>query len=260
MRVLLVDDEPLALRRLAALLGEIDGVEVAGEAGDGDEALQLARGLRPDLALLDIQMPGPSGLEVARAFAELGVEVIFATAFSDRAVEAFALDAIDYLLKPVAADRLAEALRRAQRRRQERAAPTAPAVPAGARRLADPEAALEYFWVRQKDGHLRVPVADIQRIESDRDYVLLHTPWRAHVVRATMNELEQKLPRAELLRVHRGAFVRLQAVARVESHRRSALRLHLKDGAIVEVGPSYAETVLQALGVAAAGGVPAARK
>lgn len=107
---------------------------------------------------------------------------------------------------------------------------------------------LEHFWVRQKDGHVRVMVRDIQRIESDRDYVLLHTPWRSHVVRATMNELEQKLP-AELMRVHRGAFVRLQAVARVESHRRTALRLHLKDGAIVEVGPSYADGVRAALGV-----------
>lgn len=252
MRVLLVDDEPLALRRLAALLGDIEGVEVVGEAGDGEEALRLAPALRPDLALLDIQMPGPSGLEVARALNGLGVEVIFATAFSDRAVEAFALDAIDYLLKPIAADRLAEAVRRAARRRQGRS-PGAPA-PSVTAEAAVPEASgpagvLDHFWVRQKDGHVRVPVADIQRIESDRDYVLLHTPWRSHVVRATMNELERKLPPAELARVHRSAFVRLAAVERVESHRRTSMRLHLKDGAIVEVGPSYAAGVLAALGV-----------
>lgn len=248
MRVLLVDDEPLALRRLAALLAEIGGVEVVGEAGDGDEALQLARSLTPDLALLDIQMPGPSGLEVAVALAGLDVEVIFVTALSDRAVEAFALDAIDYLLKPVAADRLAEAMRRAGRRQQGRGGV---AASANAVRRTEPAAdgVLEHFWVRQKDGHVRVSVRDIQRIESDRDYVLLHTPWRSHVVRATMNELEQKLPPAELMRVHRGAFVRPQAVARVESHRRAALRLHLHDGAIVEVGPSYADSVRSALGV-----------
>lgn len=256
MRVLIADDEPLALERLQGCLRGMDDVEVVGAATEGEEALRLAQTLAPDLILLDIQMPRASGIEVARQLAGTGIEIVFATAFSDCATAAFDLDAVDYLLKPVGADRLAEAIVRARRRRQARAlrqeVEALRELAVG--QLEKPEGApfVQELWVRQRHGHKRVPVADIQRIEADRDYALLHTPLSTFILRVTMQELEQRLDPRELIRVHRSAFVRPAAVVEVESHRRTCMKLRLTDGAIVEVGASYAEAVLEALGVTGA--------
>lgn len=248
MRVLLVDDEPLALEKLRAGLSTVPGLVIVGAATDGDQALTLIRETSPDLVLLDIQMPGASGLDVARQLGRSEVEVVFVTAFSDFAAEAFRLDAADYLLKPVAADRLLEAVTRARRRRAIRDLAYPPRPPE-ARRAAAADVYTREFWIRQADGQRRLPVADIQRIEADRDYALLHTPLHTFILRITMSELEQRLDPAELIRVHRSAFVRPSAVHRVEGHRRTALRLHTGDGAIVDVGASYAARVLESLGL-----------
>ncbi|MBN8830747.1 MAG: response regulator transcription factor [Sphingomonadales bacterium] len=251
-RVLIADDEPLAVDRLRDCLAGIEQVSLVGVATHGDEALSLARALEPDLLLLDIQMPNACGLEVAEALKGLPIDIVFVTAFSDCAAIAFDLDATDYLLKPVSRDRLAEAIVRARRRRQARRLSLDDAV-APAAGQAGPVAAGPFaseLWVRQKAGHRRVPVRDIQRIEADRDYALLHTGLRTFILRATMNELEQRLDPRELLRVHRSAFVRPDAVVEVQSHRRTSLKLQLADGAVVEVGASYADTVLEALGIA----------
>jgi two-component system, LytTR family, response regulator len=239
MRVLIVDDEPLALDWLRNGLGRLRGVEVVGEARDGDAALEQVAALDPDLVLLDIQMPGLSGVEVARALAERPrPEVIFVTAFSHWATEAFDLDAADYLLKPVRADRLEEAISRARRRRSN-PQPTPPSA-------ADFE---QGFWVRHKEGLVRVLVADIRRIEADKDYALIHTGTRTHILRTTMRELQARLDPREVVRVHRSAFVRLGTVRRVERNRRSLMRLHTEDGAVIDVGASYAKSVAAALGL-----------
>ena len=239
MRVLIVDDEPLALDWLRNTLGRLRGVEVVGEARDGDAALEQVAALDPDLVLLDIQMPGRSGVEVARALAERPrPEVIFVTAFSHWAAEAFELDAADYLLKPVRADRLEEAISRARRRRSG----PQPAPPSA----ADFE---QGFWVRHKEGLVRVLVAEIRRIEADKDYALIHTGTRTHILRTTMRELQARLDPREIVRVHRSAFVRLATVRRVERNRRSLMRLHTEDGAVIDVGASYAKGVAAALGL-----------
>jgi two-component system LytT family response regulator len=239
MRVLIVDDEPLALDWLRNTLGRLRGVEVVGEARDGDAALEQVAALDPDLVLLDIQMPGLSGVEVARALAERPrPEVIFVTAFSHWAADAFELDAADYLLKPVRADRLEEAISRARRRRSN----PQPAPPSA----VDFE---QGFWVRHKEGLVRVLVADIRRIEADKDYALIHTGTRTHILRTTMRELQARLDPREIVRVHRSAFVRLGTVRRVERNRRSLMRLHTEDGAVIDVGASYARGVAQALGL-----------
>jgi len=239
MRVFIVDDEPLALEWLRACLGRLGGIEIVGEAADGDAALERIAALDPDVVLLDIQMPGRSGVEVARALTgRARPEVVFVTAFSHWAAEAFELDAADYLLKPVRADRLEEAMNRA-RRRLTGAPPAAPA-PAGF------EAG---FWVRHKEGLVRVLVADIRRIEADKDYALIHTHLRTHILRTTMREMEERLDPREIVRVHRSAFVRLSTVRRVERNRRGLMRLHTEDGAVVDVGASYAKRVAAALGL-----------
>ena len=239
MRVFIVDDEPLALDWLRAGLGRLEGIEVVGDAADGDMALLRIAAMDPDVVLLDIQMPGRNGVEVARALARRArPEVVFVTAFSHWAAEAFELDAADYLLKPVRADRLEEAMNRARRRLTE-----------GSQRPA-PEPNFEAgFWVRQREGLVRVLVADIRRIEADKDYALIHTHMRTYILRTTMREMEDRLDPKQIIRVHRSAFVRLSAVRKVERNRRGLMRLHTEDGAVVDVGASYAKRVAAALGL-----------
>jgi two-component system LytT family response regulator len=245
MRVFVVDDEPLALAWLTTCLGRIPGIEVVGEAADGDAALERIALAVPDVVLLDIQMPGRSGVEVARALAgRAKPEVIFVTAFSHWAAEAFELDAADYLLKPVRADRLLEAMSRARRRLAGPAAQESGAGSEGAGSGYEAE-----FWVRHKEGLVRVLVADIRRIEADKDYALIHTRLRTHILRTTMRDLENRLDPRQIVRVHRSAFLRLSTVRRVERDRRGLMRLHTEDGAVVDVGASYAKRVAAALGL-----------
>lgn len=252
MRVLLVDDEALALDRLRTFFDNIDGVEVVGEAHDGDQALAEIERLTPDLIILDVQMPGKSGL---RAAAELAIEprpeIVFVTAHEHYAPDAFDVDAADYLLKPVRFDRLRQAVDRARRRRNvrdqaERAGKLEQemaALKAGAPALDD-----NGFWVPERHGQRRVPIESIDWIEAARDYVLLHTAVKGHLLRTTMAALEEKLKGTPLLRVHRSAFVRPDKVIEVMRANRS-LTLLLVDGAHVQVGPSYVGAVKEALGL-----------
>jgi len=238
LQILIVDDEPLALDRLEALLMRLPDAVVAGRACDGQEALDRIADLRPDLVLLDIQMPGLDGLAVAAALADgPRPEIIFVTAHDHHAPAAFDVDAVDYLLKPVDPDRLARALDRARLRRRPLAVPSSPADPAS---TAD-------LWVPDRTGHRRVPIAAIDWIEAARDYVLLHTAERSHMLRITMTDLERKLAGTAMVRVHRSAFVRPERVARIGRSGRTAV-LVLTDGTSIQVGPSYLDRLDRILG------------
>lgn len=249
MRVLLVDDEPLALDRLRTFFGDIEGVELVGEAGDGNEALREIARLTPDLVIMDIQMPERNGLRAAADLApENRPEIVFVTAHEHYAPDAFEVDAADYLLKPVRFDRLRQAVDRARRRR---------ALSASAARAEQLEVEMvtlrgssaatdDGFWVPERGGQRRVPIEMIDWIEAARDYVLLHTSLRSHMLRITMSALEQRLAGTALLRVHRSAFVRPDKVAEVRRDGRS-LSLVLSDGAEVQIGPNYADAVKAAL-------------
>lgn len=238
LQILIVDDEPLALDRLEALLTRLPDAVVTGRARDGQEALDRIADLRPDLVLLDIQMPGLDGLAVAAALADgHRPEIIFVTAHDHHAPAAFDVDAVDYLLKPVDPDRLARALDRARLRRRPLAVSPSPADPAS---TAD-------LWVPDRTGHRRVPIAAIDWIEAARDYVLLHTAERSHMLRITMTDLERKLAGTAMVRVHRSAFVRPERVARIGRSGRTAV-LVLTDGTSIQVGPSYLDRLDRILG------------
>ena len=244
MRILLVDDEPAALERLAALLSQSPDVSVVGTARNGREAAQAIADLHPDLVLLDIQMPEASGLAVAAALPpEDRPEIIFVTAFELYAADAFEVEAADYLLKPVRFDRLRQAIERARRRQSQRTALARAADALAAPADEDPDG----FWVQVRTGFVRVPLGDIDWIEAAKDYVLLHTATRSHIHRATMNALERKLNPAELSRVHRSAFVRPARVTEVKRLGKGLISLVLQDGVNVAVGPSYVNAVTERL-------------
>lgn len=257
LKVLLVDDEPLALARVAAGLEGVDGVCVVGAAYDGREAIDQIAALRPDLVLLDIHMPNLSGLEVAAVLEDADrPEVVFITAFDGYGAEAFEVEAADYLLKPVKFDRLRQAVDRACRRRHARQASERTAdLEAQIARLQSVPDAGGYdiggfdaeFWAPTLHGVRRVPVAAIDWIEAARDYVLLHTAARSYLYRATMSGLERRLDPREMMRVHRSSFVRPGAVAEVQRQGKGLYALKLHDGALIQVGPTYAATLLAAL-------------
>lgn len=258
MRVLLVDDEPLALERLQVAFAAIPDVELVGTAVDGADAARRIATLQPDLVVLDIQMPGSSGVEVVHALGDRPgrPEVVFVTAFDRFAIEAFELDATDYLLKPVNFMRLRVAVDRARRRIAQRDADsraTVPvagtALPAGSGR-APAEAGRAYdsaIWVPRRQGAIRVPVETIDWIEAARDYVLLNTALKSHMLRAKMNELEQRLDPRTMIRIHRSHMVRIDAVVSVDRPGKGSLRLVLDDGSCLQVGPNYQDRTIRAL-------------
>lgn len=252
LRLVLADDEPLALRRLRLALTGIPDVEVVATASDGAEAMDAMRAHKPDVVLLDIKMPMADGFEVASVVSEAGAPaIIFVTAFDSYALQAFETSAVDYLLKPVEFDRLASALQRARERRQAldagRRAEQLSAVLETLKRESaereDPQFDRE-FWIRERGRFLRVPVIDVDRIEAERDYVRLYWEGRTLLYRETMSHLEERLDPDVMLRVHRSAFVnwsRLKAVHRDANGRLLAV---LDNGDEVPVSRAYAQRVM----------------
>ncbi len=235
LRVLLADDEPFALTRLEVILADIPGIALVGTAQDGDEAAAQVALLKPDLVLLDIRMPGQSGLSLARALRDKpDIDVIFTTAFDQFALQAFELDAVDYLLKPVEPQRLSIAIDRVRRRRRE---------PEESPALARSDDGTSFIWVPYRDGPVRVDLASVDWIEAARDYALLHTSTRSHMLRATLDSLQEQVGSENMVRVSRSAIVRPAAVMRVARNGRRNLVLELYDGTAIRVGVTYAEAV-----------------
>lgn len=255
LRVVLVDDEPLGLERLRAAFEGLAGATVVGVAADGLEAAGVIAALKPDLVILDIQMPGQDGIAVAAGLdAGSAPEVVFVTAFDHYAPAAFEVEAADYLLKPVKFERLRVAVDRARRRRElrDRAGRAAEleSVLASLKAAQRPDAPAagydDELWAPGRNGIVRVPVAAIDWIEAARDYVLLHTSVRSHILRATMASLEKRLDPRQMLRVHRSAFVRPDAITALQRLGKGLYAVVLRDGAVVQVGPTYAEDLLAA--------------
>ena len=218
-RVLIVDDEQPARERLRRLLGAIDGIEIAGEAADGPAAIEQIRQLRPDVVLLDIEMPGCRGTEVAASLASPRPHVIFCTAYDQFAVEAFELRALDYLLKPVSRTRLAEALQRVRQ----------PGVSPG--RLPSPQR----FLARSGERYVVIPTASISAFLSENGLTKLCTRDREYWMDPTLNELEDRLDTGQFFRVSRAAIIRLDEVKEVATLPGSAGEVALKSGRRLEV-------------------------
>lgn len=247
MRVLIVDDEPLARRRLVQLLAAIPDVEIAGEAEGGREALGLLELLRPDVLLLDIEMPGVDGFAVLKALPpENPPAIIFVTAFQDHAVKAFELRATDFVVKPVAGDRLAKAIDQARgdlnaRRAGERLAfLQSRLAELESRALAASDPGL---WVQIGSDKRRLALADIRWLQAERDYVRVHMSGHSHLVNAMLGDIEKALDKQAFVRIHRSAIVRKDKVRAILRGRFSTPVLELDDGQQLPVGRKYRDAV-----------------
>lgn len=202
LRTMIVDDEPLAIERLEILCSELPAIEIVGTANDGVAALRLAQQLTPDLILLDIGMPKMDGINAARALGLMDKKpaIILVTAYDNFAVEAFDLDVIDYVLKPVSSDRLGRAISRALAGKE---AATNAVIPAQRHGSYASE-----FWVSHRAELIRIAAMDIERIEAERDYMRLHTAGRSYLLHQTISALEQRLNPEQFQRIHRSHIVR----------------------------------------------------
>jgi len=232
LRTLIVDDEPLAIERLQILAARIPALHVIGTASDGAQALRLAEALAPDLLLLDMTMPEADGLSVARhlIMRRPCPAVIFVTAHDQFAVEAFDCDAVDYVLKPVAEDRLVRAVERALARRA-----AAPDVA----EAAAPSEWLEEFWVPHRSELVRLAATDIVRIDAERDYVRLHTGERSYLMLHTIQGLEDRLDPARFIRLHRSTIVRRDRIAGLRHDGLGVWSAELVDGTALRIGRTY---------------------
>jgi len=238
-RALVVEDEPLARRMVADLLRRDPEIEQVVECADASEAARALAHERIDIAFLDIEMPGSSGLELAQAFTPRGPVIVFVTAFGRYATDAFDVLAVDYVLKPFSDERFATAVGRAKTRVRERRLAELATQLATVSEELKPAAAVERpayltrLSFRQDDHSVIVNVADVVWIEAEDYYVLVHTREGRHLVRAPLASFEGRLDPQQFVRVHRAAIVNIQDVREV--HDAGGLLLVLSDGSHVPV-------------------------
>ncbi len=257
LRVLVVDDEPLARQRLRDLLSKKPEVERVATAGNGDEAVDVLRASPPDLAFLDVQMPGRSGLEVVRAVGPEQMPVtIFVTAYDRYALNAFELAALDYLLKPFDDERFEQAFQRAIERVQlqqkgqvaDRLTRLLQNDPPDTTSSA-PAPYLERIAV-DTPGRLRiVPVEDIDYLTADGSYVELHVAGDAYVIRERMKTLEERLDPEAFFRIHRSIIVRLDRIASLLHRSGGDYTAELQDGTRLKVSRSRRPELEERLGL-----------
>ena len=243
VRTLIVDDEPLARSGLRAMLTAFDWVEVVGEAADGKAAVEEINRLRPELVFLDVQMPGLLGTEVLLRI-EHQPFVIFTTAYSQHAVSAFELGAVDYLLKPFGPVRLSAAMERIR---------SAIGEPSGVGAIERLSGALtggpiSRLFVRTGGAIVPLSVGEIWWFEADGDYVVAHTERTRHVLDLSLSRLETRLDPQRFMRAHRGHIVNLDHVRAFNRDPRGNLEAELADGRRVPVSRARAQE-LRKLGI-----------
>lgn len=259
LRVIAIDDEPLALRRLEWCLADLPGIALVGKTGDPQHGLEMIRTLSPDVVLLDVEMPELSGFELIESLGTIGEvalpEIVFVTAFDHFAVKAFGISAVDYLLKPVERSRLHEALERARVRRELRDAQArvqelreiidslrADRRGGGAQKKFESE-----LWIREGDARVRIPVQMIERLEADGDYVRLHIGQRVRLMRARLGDLAERLDPAQFVRIHRSEIVRHDLIAAIRRHDSGRTFAVLAGGREVPVSRRYVTRIAETL-------------
>jgi len=260
LKTIIVDDEELARQGLSMRLEQYDEIDVVQECRNGREAIEAIIEHEPEILFLDIQMPGMTGFEMIKEVqGDVMPLIIFVTAYDAFAVDAFKVHAIDYLLKPVEADRLAEAIDRAKQHKEreyaihekqkllELAVSLTGKSPAAIGELVESgEKIVEHAdRLAIKDGSsiTFVPIKDIDWIDAAGDYMCVHVKGVTHIMRTTMKELEAKLDPSIFQRVHRSTIVNLERVEKVSSHINGEFHLTLNCGSSLKMSRSYKEKV-----------------
>lgn len=238
LRVVIADDEPLARLRLRRLLGGVQGVEVVAECASGIEVMQLLPDCPCDLLLLDIQMPGADGFQALEHGVARPRAVVFVTAYAEHAVRAFDVQAVDYLLKPVSAERLQQALERVQR------------ALAGDLPLAAPVALPRRLALPIGRRMQMVELDELDCALAQANYVELKVGTRSFVLRETISGFHARLDPQRFLRIHRSAIVRIDAIREVEPLASGRYRVNLHSGLRLVSGRSYRDALRAALGLA----------
>jgi two-component system, LytTR family, response regulator len=240
LRALIVDDEPLARRGVAIRLAEL-GIEIVGQCGDGNDAVEKILQLSPDVVFLDVQMPGMDGFEVLRNLPQqLLPAVIFLTAYEQHAVRAFEFHALDYLLKPIDDERFASAVRRMVK------LVNSDSKVRMAERIvnmlgAQTQHYLSRFTVRTGSRIQVVLVDDTEWIGAAGDYAELHVRGRTHLLRETLTELEQRLDPSKFMRIHRSCIVRLDCITELTSIDNREYVVKLSDGSTHRSSRTYGD-------------------
>jgi two-component system LytT family response regulator len=256
IRTLIVDDEPLARQGIRVRLEREPDIQIVGEADDGDQAIVAIRELRPDLVFLDVQMPGRTGFQVLEQMSrDYLPKVVFVTAHDVHALQAFEINALDYLLKPFSEERFQEALRRARHelsasdgeRERERLREMLALLEAQRATSDGPASYPRRFAIRERDRVRLVKVEDLLAVEAAANYVLLIEGTRRHLLRLKMSEMERQLDPAHFARIHRSTIVNVDHLReiRVDSHGGGDVRL--SNGAVYRMSRAYREQVLPRL-------------
>ena len=253
MRVLIVDDEPVARQRLRRLLSDIEDIAVIGECKNGREAVAVILEASPDVVLLDVQMPIMDGFAVLSALPPDRIPlVIFITAFDEHATSAFDVHALDYVVKPVDAERFRTAIERARTQlsmkstvlrhervlallREQNATEDTPELASAAARPRFPQRLL----IAENGKRFFVPVSEVSWIESYGNYVRIHTGGKTHLLRATMTRVESSLDPAHFARIHRSTIVNLAAVREIQPWFAGDYVVLLKDGPKLKLSRTY---------------------
>jgi two-component system LytT family response regulator len=250
IRTLIVDDEPLARRTIRDLLADDPEIEIIGEAKSGLEAVNLIRKHGPDLLFLDIQMPGMNGFE---ALAEIEHEripaIVFVTAFDQYALKAFEVHALDYLLKPFSDKRFKEALRQAKTnvelKKINRLSQSLLALlgeqAGGEPAIAKRKGSLTRFMVRSGGRVTFIKADDVDWIAAEDYYIKLHVAGKSHLLRLSMNELEEKLDPERFLRIHRSTIVNFERIKELHQNPNGEYVVVLKNGAELKLSRSRRE-------------------
>jgi len=250
IRAVIVDDEPLARRRLRSLLAEAQDVEVVAECANGKDAIQTLEESTPDLLFLDIQMPEIDGFDVLHA---IGVDrvpvVIFVTAYDQFALRAFEAHALDYLLKPFDDERFEAALERARDRiRQHQGGDLDQRLRVLLDEMSGRRSYLQRMVVPAGHRSVLVKTDDIDWIEADRNYMRLHVGGETHMLREKMSSIESALDPAKFCRIHRSTIVQIDRIRAVESFFHGEYVVVLHDGTKLTSGRSYRRNLYSVIG------------
>jgi two-component system LytT family response regulator len=249
IRVVVVDDEPIAREGIRRQLVCEPGVEIVAECGDGLVAVETIRELAPDLVFLDVQMPGMDGFEVTRA---IGIDVmpavVFVTAYDKYALQAFEVNAVDYLLKPFDSERFQKAFQRARLQIERR---TTEAINEKLEALLESmrpqQRYLERLVVKSAGRIFFLPVAEIDWIESADNYVNLHCGRESHLIRETLSSLESKLNPQDFLRVRHSAIVNLKRIKELRPLFKGEYEIVLQNGVKLTSSRRYRNKIMQIL-------------